>query len=268
MENDKILSTPLYNNIGIGYNTTRSADPYLAKRIAAQLQPGINGTYIDVGCGTGNYTEYLHRMGFTFTGIDPSDTMLDIAKTKCPDCTFIQGYAENIPAENNSFDGAIVILTLHHWQNRQQGLKEIYRILKPGSKIVILSFTGEQMEGYWLNHYFPDMIKNSGDAIPDQNTMFDLLHSAGFSSVETEKYFVQEDLQDRFLYANKFTPEEYLNPENRKGISCFSVFSNPRELDAGLKQLEKDVASGSINNIIKSYENDKGDYLFYSAIKR
>ena len=261
------MSAPLYNNIGIGYNTTRSADPYLANRVAAQLQPKADGIYIDVGCGTGNYTHYLHQMGFSFTGLDPSDTMLNTAKAKCPDCTFIQGYAENIPADDHSFDGAIAILTLHHWENRQQGLNEINRILKPGSRLVILSFTGEQMEGYWLAHYFPDMIKRSGDAIPDQQAMFDILHHAGFTSIETEKYFVQKNLQDRFLYANKFTPEEYLNPENRKGISCFSVFTNPDELDSGLKQLEMDVANGSIHDIIKSYENDKGDYLFYSAVK-
>lgn len=262
-----MMSTPLYNIIGKEYNTTRNADPYLAGRMAALLEANSNGVYVDVGCGTGNYTHYLHNMGFKFTGIDPSDTMLNTAKAKCTDCTFIQASAENIPLENNSFDGAIAILTLHHWKSMQLGLNEINRILKPGSRIVILSFTGEQMQGYWLNHYFPTMIKNSGDAIPDQRTMFDLLKHAGFSSIDTEKYFVQKDLQDRFLYANKFTPEEYLNPENRKGISCFSVFVNPDELELGLKQLEADIAMGEIQDIIDNYENDKGDYLFYHAIK-
>ena len=68
--------------IGVGYNNNRAADPYIAERIVAQLQPTSDGIYLDIGCGTANYTHYIAQKGFIFYGVDPSDIMLDIAKTK------------------------------------------------------------------------------------------------------------------------------------------------------------------------------------------
>ncbi len=262
------MSEPIYNNIGIGYNDNRVADPYIAKRIMEQLQPTADGFYLDIGCGTANYTHHIAQKGFTFHGVDPSDIMLDIAKTKDIGGTFTKATAEQIPFDDSFFDGAIAMLTLHHWKNKQQGLNELYRVLKPNSKLVFFSFTAEQMEGYWLKHYFPEMIKRSGALIiPDEKTMFAMLTEAGFKNINTEKYFVQPDLQDHFLYSYKFQPEQYLNAEVRKGSSGFTNCCTPEELKKGLKLLEADITSGNINNIIRSYDNDNGDYLFYNAIK-
>lgn len=262
------MSEAVYNTIGVGYNNNRAADPYIAERIIAQLEPNSNGVYLDIGCGTANYTHYIAQKGFTFYGVDPSDVMLQVANTKHIGGAFKQGTAEQIPFEDTFFDGAIAILTLHHWKNKQQGFNELYRVLKPESKVVFLSFTGEQMDGYWLKHYFPEMIKQSGeDIIPTESEMFDLFTNAGFTGIQTEKYFVQPDLQDHFLYAYKFQPEKYLDAEVRKGSSGFTNFCSVQELEHGLKLLKEDIASGNIQNILKSYENDKGDYLFYSAVK-
>lgn len=261
------MNIPIYNQIGKGYNTTRCADPYLTSRIIAQLQPRVGKTYLDIGCGTGNYLQALTQKGFTFYGVEPSDTMIDIAKEKCPETTFIKGYAEDIPFEDGFFDGGMALFTVHHWSNQQQGLNELARVMKPDGRVVFLSFTGEQMDGYWLAHYFPQMIKKSGELIPSQERKFEMLYEAGFSKVETEKYFIQPDLQDHFLYADKYKPEQYLNPEIRKGTSGFSAFANQEEVAQGLKQLEADIISGKINEIMSAYENDMGDYLFYTAVK-
>ncbi|MBK8353365.1 MAG: class I SAM-dependent methyltransferase [Saprospirales bacterium] len=262
------MSEPIYNQIGVGYNNNRAADPYIAERVIAQLQPTTDGIYLDIGCGTANYTHYIAQKGFTFYGVDPSDIMLDIAKTKNIGGTFTKATAEQIPFEDNFFDGAIAMLTLHHWKNKQQGFNELYRVLKPNSNLVFLSFTGEQMNGYWLKEYFPEMIKQSGELIiPDEKEMFAMFTKAGFSDIQTEKYFVQPDIQDHFLYSYKFQPEKYLDAEVRKGSSGFTNFCSKQELKSGLKLLEDDITSGKIKEIIKSYENDNGDYLFYNAVK-
>ena len=65
----------------------------------------------------------------------------------------------------------------------------------------------------------------------------------------------------------KRRPEKYLDPEIRNGISSFTAFSDHDELKSGLIQLEKDIASGEIADIMKKYENDIGDYIFYVAGK-
>lgn len=258
---------PIYDKIGLGYNDTRKADPVIADRIMSLLQPTTQGTYIDVGCGTGNYTDYIRKQGYDFCGVDPSDTMLATAQAKYPDCQFTKAFAENLPFEDNSFYGATALFTLHHWSDKQQGINELYRILKPRGRVVFLSFTAAQMDGYWLAHYFPKMIKRSGELIPTEHAMCGMLAKAGFATTATEKYFVHEGLQDHFLYSNKHKPENYLDPGIRKGISSFAAFADDDEVVQGLQQLEQDIASGRINKIIDSYANDMGDYLFYVAAK-
>lgn len=258
---------PIYNSIGKEYNATRCADPYITTRLEALLQLKSEGRYIDVGCGTGNYLKALSAKSGIWTGLDPSEVMLSDARKQCPGTELLEGTAEQIPFPVEVFDGAMANFTFHHWKNKQQGLKEIFRILKSNSRLVMLSFTGFQMDGYWLKHYFPEMILRSGRLVPEEKEMKEMLLAAGFTSVFTENYFILPDLQDHFLYSNKFRPEKYLDPAIRKGISSFAAFSTPDELHAGLLKLEEDIRSGAIDQIMKQFENERGDYLFYIAEK-
>lgn len=259
--------TPIYNTIGKGYNNTRTADPNIAKQLHQLLQPSKEGTYLDIGCGTGNYLKALSDMGVSFTGADPSDTMLQEAKQKNPNANLVKAKAEDLPFDNDSFDGGMGNFTLHHWDNIQKGLNEIYRILKPGGRFIFFSFTPQQLYGYWLHHYFPEMIRISSEVIPNEKFMKEMLLNAGFSAIETEKYFVPERLQDQFLYANKHHPEKYLLPEVRSGASSFRIYSIQEEVELGLKKLEKDIETGAITSVMQQYENDLGDYLFYIVEK-
>ena len=45
-----------YNKIGTNYNQTRRADPFLTECLFKHLNPKTKGLYLDIGCGTGNYT--------------------------------------------------------------------------------------------------------------------------------------------------------------------------------------------------------------------
>jgi ubiquinone/menaquinone biosynthesis C-methylase UbiE len=249
----------LYNKIGNSYNLTRKADPYLAERIYSHLSPQPGGT--------GNYLEALAGNGVNFYGIDPSENMLEQAKAKIDSATFINAVSENIPLTDCFFDGAIATLTLHHWKNRLKGLQEVNRVLKPKAKFVLFSFTPQQMRGYWLCHYFPKMMERCIPMTPETNEMEKLFTESGFSLVQTEKYFIKDDLQDHFLYSNKHFPERYLSAEIRNNTSAFSVFSEPEEVATGVSALEEDIRSGKINAVIKEYENDFGDYMFFVAEK-
>jgi ubiquinone/menaquinone biosynthesis C-methylase UbiE len=261
------METPVYDTIGKSYNTTRRADPYLAGRMYALLQPKPGGLYLDVGCGTANYLTALAHMGLQFTGIDPSTTMLAEAAKKDHGATLINTDSTNIPLPDNHFDGVLASFTLHHWKDKLAGLTEVCRVMKPGARLVFLSFTPEQLMNYWLHHYFPEMIRLSAELLLGIEGMEALLNQSGLQLVATEKYFVQDDLQDHFLYSNKRRPEQYLRPEIRNNASSFSAFSTPGEVEAGLIQLKADIDSGKINDIMKQYDNDLGDYLFLVAEK-
>ncbi|MBV8391235.1 MAG: class I SAM-dependent methyltransferase, partial [Mucilaginibacter sp.] len=193
----------LYDNIGKGYNSTRQADPYLAERLYDLLLPQKGALYIDIGCGTGNYTTALTSKGLAFYGIEPSEEMLKIARSGKNDVKWFIGTAENIPTEDALFDGAIATLTIHHWADLVKAFHEINRVLKPEATLVLFTATPSQMRGYWLNHYFPVMLERSIAQMPSLEVVVNALIDAGFMISNTEKYFITPDLQDHFLYSGK-----------------------------------------------------------------
>jgi len=258
----------IYDRIGADYNTTRQADPFLASRLLDLLQPQNDKLYLDIGCGTGNYTIVLADKGLNFYGVEPSEKMLNEAQSRNQKINWLLGTAEQIPANDNTFDGAIAMLTIHHWINIQQSLKEIYRVLKDNGKIVFFTSTPEQMKGYWLNHYFPKMLNSSIIQIPAFDIINDAATNAGFDITNTEKYFIQNDLQDHFLYVGKNKPEFYFNEKIRKGISSFSALSNIGEIKQGLARLYSDIGNGTFKDIKTQYDNNLGDYLFITMEKK
>jgi len=159
-------------------------------------------------------------------------------------------------------DGIIGSLTIHHWTDLNKGFNELNAVLKPNGRIVIFTSTPKQMKGYWLNHYFPKMLKDSIIQMPALITVKEAMENAGFELAKTEKYFIQPDLEDKFLYCGKHNPELYFDEQIRNGISSFSSLSNRIEVRKGLSNMKLDVETGRINEVIRSYENQLGDYLY------
>ncbi len=250
----------IYDKIGVNYNSTRKADPVIFEKLFDLLSPSEGMRYLDIGCGTGNYTTIFAERGVNITGVDPSELMLDEARGKRTSVQWINAAAEQMPLKDGIFDGALATFTIHHWNDMDKGLTEVARVLRNDARLVLLTFTPAQERGYWLNHYFPNMMLNS---IKRKNTYERMLQSAaacGFSLQRTEKYFVHDGLQDIFCYAGKNNPELYFNQSVRSGISSFALW--PNETNEGLKRLREDMESGAFDVIRKQYDNDLGDYIF------
>ena len=257
-----------YDHIGKGYNNTRKADPFLLERLRYHLNPIHEGLYLDIGCGTGNYTSKLHNKETKFIGIDPSQKMLNKAQKTSPHIDWKLGNAESIPLEDSTIEGVVGTLTLHHWNDLQQGFSELYRVMKNYANVVFFTATPEQMKGYWLNHYFPKMLEDSIAQMPSLEEITKAMKASGFGNIFKEKYSIQPDLKDQFLYVGKQNPKLYLDAAIRNGISSFSHLAHQEEVQNGLAQLEKDITSGEINKIMKRYENRTGDYLFLLSQKQ
>lgn len=256
-----------YDLIGSNYNNTRKADPFILQNLLQHIHPNKSGKYLDIGCGTGNYTIALYQKGYNFIGVDPSDVMLKKAFENDENVDWKLGKAEDVPFENDLFDGVLAMLTIHHWKDLKEGFSEISRVLKPNCRFVIFTSTSEQMYGYWLNHYFPKMLKDSSEQMPKYLKIEEDLNDNGLKIVGTEKYFVRNDLEDLFLYSGKHKPELYLEKQFRNGISSFTDLANSTEVESGLSELERDISSGKIKEIIAEYENNEGDYLFIVSKK-
>lgn len=256
-----------YDDIGIDYNQTRRADPYLVGRMQHHLMPQAGRQYLDIGCGTGNYTSQIAGSAYEFIGIDPSGVMLEKAKKRNKRIKWQLGTAEKTGLEASSMSGCLASLTIHHWQNLNAAFREVARVLIPGAPMVIFTSTPEQMLGYWLNHYFPRMMADSMAVMPSYELVSEAMEEAGFRIMEVERYFVRPDLRDKFLYCGKEQPALYLQPEIRHGISSFSELAYEAEVQQGLRQLETDLQNGVVDSIMDQYKNQTGDYLFIKAIR-
>ena len=255
----------LYDSIGRGYDRRRQADPEIAATLARLLQPRSTGHYLDLACGTGNYTSLLADRGLRFTGIDPSMEMLRAARGKARSVAWVAGRAEHLPFADGTFDGAICTLAIHHFGDLSAALMEARRVLRRAGRLAI--FTGEagQMRHYWLNAYFPEAMARSIADMPDRRCIAAGLAAAGFSDTDMHPYFVTQALRDLFLYSGKHRPAFYLDSVIREGISTFSKHAPAAELAAVLLRLEEDIRSGHIDAVIREHASDGGDYLFVTA---
>ena len=259
-------AVPLYDNIGINYDATRQADPYLMERLAYHLGLDNQLRYLDIACGTGNYTAALAALGGSWHGLDLSLGMLRSAVQKNPRIRYFRGDSAALPVRDLTLDGALCTMALHHFSDLLPVFCEAHRVLRQG-RLVIFTGTSEQMKGYWLNEYFPIAMARSTVQMPAIGLIIDALSKAGFTSVFAEPYEVQPDLQDLFLYAGKHRPEMYLSDRVRRGISTFSTLADPDELTAGCARLQQDIEWGGIDEVMDRYKNEGGDYMIVVASK-
>lgn len=257
----------LYNRIGIGYDVTRRADPYIAARLASLLQLTQSGRYLDVACGTGNYTTALRNFsGAEWFGCDQSVQMLNDARGKGTHVNWSAADVEQLPFTSGTFSGAICTNALHHFPNLVQALADVRRVLATGARCVVFSATREQMQQYWLNEYFPDAMARSRATMPAEEILLQAGSNAGFVLHSREPYQVQPDLCDHFLYSGKQDPARYLDSRVRAAISTFSAHSEPKEVAAGCERLAIDLENGMFDNVAMTYHGDRGDYAFWEFV--
>ncbi|MFO1265495.1 MAG: class I SAM-dependent methyltransferase [Rubrivivax sp.] len=254
----------LYDAIGSGYRATRRADPGIVGALHDHLGILAAGRYLDVGCGSGNYTVALAARGGEWTGIDPSTTMLAEASRAHAGVAWHLGEAGNLPFADGTFDGAIATLVIHHFKELRRPLQEVRRVLRSGRLVIFTAFP-EQMQRYWLCHYFPRMLERSARTMPAEAVVRQALRSAGFTDVQVSPFQVTSQLQDLFLYSGKQRPELYLDAVVRANISSFATLCEESELAAGLEALAADLRTGAFEGVKRRYDGPGGDYAFVVA---
>ncbi|MDX1976724.1 MAG: methyltransferase domain-containing protein [Pseudanabaenaceae cyanobacterium bins.68] len=107
---------------------------------------------LDLCCGTGLATEILAQYSHQVTGLDASPRSLDVARQKLPQANFVQGWAEQMPFVNHSFDLVLTSTALHEMrpEQLQRILVEVYRVLKPGGKFSLVDFHAPTNPLFWL----------------------------------------------------------------------------------------------------------------------
>jgi ubiquinone/menaquinone biosynthesis C-methylase UbiE len=105
------------------------------------------GRVLDVGCGGGDLSAAIHRMGVSeVVGLDASPYMLKHAIQRHPQIRFLQGLAEDSQLESQSFDGIGACFLFHELPPKaaDAALIEFHRLLKPKGRFVMLEPGPEQ----------------------------------------------------------------------------------------------------------------------------
>jgi ubiquinone/menaquinone biosynthesis C-methylase UbiE len=162
----------------------------------AQINPGDK--VLDVGCGTGDLTLEAKKLaGSTgeVHGTDASPNMIGQARQKTArtgiDVTFQVGLVEDIDFPENQFDVVLSSLMMHHLPDglKQEGLAEIYRVLKPGGRLLIVDMQST-IGGTFAQRLTDFMITVHGGHTTMQDNVtkqISFVEAAGFSIAETEK---------------------------------------------------------------------------------
>ncbi len=230
-----------YESIGGSYSQTRNPDARLTRRIIELLDLPAGSTVADIGAGTGNYSRELHHAGYHMVCVEPSSVMRAQAPLQ-PQLRWIDASAESIPLHDSSVDGAIAILSCHHFSDHEKALREIDRISGAGP-ILLFTVSPEPLAGFWLCEYFPWLLEEASAAFPPvRDLMRDITRWTG-RAVRDFPFPLPPDLRDRFAASGWAKPETYLNPDVRRGISSF-VRMPEDALRAGLERLEYDLDSG------------------------
>ena len=152
----------------------------------ALIKPG--DSVLDVGCGTGEVTllaKTYAKNGKVY-GIDPAPEMIATARKKATrqrlDIDFRMGAIESLPFPDASIGVVTSSLMMHHLSEdlKVRGLAEIYRVLKPGGRLLIADFM--RPTGSFLNHLFIAFTNHRGlkSGVEDLQK---LLKEAGFSQI-------------------------------------------------------------------------------------
>lgn len=180
LKKDRSIISAMFNNIAGSYDLLNhllslGIDKIWRKRLIKHLMSSTPGKVLDIATGTGDIAIELFRRGVEVTGIDIAQKMLDKANEKCaaerksstPLPLFLLASADEIPFPDHSFDAVTIGFGIRNFENREQSLKEIFRVINNGGQLAILEFASPKNR-IWralYTFYFHNILPVAGKII-------------------------------------------------------------------------------------------------------
>jgi SAM-dependent methyltransferase len=228
-EGGGMCGAQLYDTIGATYTVTRRTEPRIAARVWAAL--GDARTVLNVGAGTGSYEPPDRDV----TAAEPSAVMRAQRPPGAAPC--VAAAAENLPFEDQSFDAAMAVATVHHWQDPIAGLREMRRVAR---RVVV--FTHDTSDTGWLHRFWltRDYLPEVAGLVAGRPSVDQLARTIGAS---VEPVLIPWDCADGFFEAYWRRPGAYLDEDVRRGVSVWARVG-PQAEQRAVRGLRDDLGSG------------------------
>ena len=187
-EDKKNFIQNMFNKISSKYDffnhlTTFYIDKYWRYKFIKKLTLNDNMNVLDIATGTGDIVIQICDKNKKIKGIgfDCAQNMLEIAKNKSKkkkmnNIEYIYGYAEKLPFDSNSIDIITISFGMRNFNNYEEALKEINRVLKPNGTLAILEFCKPKNNLFQIlfSFYFNKIIPIIGKILTGEK-LFDYL---------------------------------------------------------------------------------------------
>jgi len=220
-------------NIPAGYDLARSHTPEVMdlwmNTIASCAGQGTIRSILDIGCGTGRFSEALaSRFAADVLGIDPSVKMLEQARAKphSSRVRYAMGHGEAIPLRRRSIDLVFMSMVFHHFNSPALVARECSRVLRQRGLVFLRAGTLEQIASYPYVPFFPGSVPILERTIVAKQILRDTFEAAGLRTVESGM-LVQQVASTYAVYAERIAA----------GGDSVLAELDPIEFEAGLKAL-------------------------------
>lgn len=203
MKNKNNIAIDTYNEIAQEYEKEFGNDYSDTPYIDIFLNYLDGKKVLDIGCGVGNLTKYILDKGFNVDGIDLSEEMLNIAKSKYDDINFLQMNMKDIILDKK-YDGIMLAYSLFHLTKQEvlEVLPKYYSLLNNNGKMLLILQSGK------------------GEQVIDEPLKNGLKMFINYYSLE-EIRKVLEDNNFKILYTDLKKPESEFELGNEKIIIIY-----------------------------------------------
>lgn len=197
----------MFDDVAANYDLTNDVlslgqDRRWRKEVAKAVDARPAQRILDLAAGTATSSQPFARAGAYVVPCDFSLGMLQVGKKRHPWMPFTAGDGMNLPFRDDVFDAVTISFGLRNIQDTEAALRELYRVTKPGGRVVICEFSHATWAPFrtvyeeYLMRALPPVaraISSNPDAYvylaesirswPDQASLAGLLQKAGWSKV-------------------------------------------------------------------------------------
>jgi len=207
-----------YSKIAEYYDKVRPTPVDILSKVIAHGKIDSKRTILDVGCGTGRFPLGISAMKKpVICGLELSIEMLKqaVAKDKDRDILWVRGDGQKLPFRDSVFDCIYMTLVIHHIENKEIALREIYYALKKSGNCVIMTTSHSRIKKHVI-HDFPGVTAIDLQRFPSVPSLKKTMIEIGFRDVH--HHVVEHD-------EGYIPTDEYLERVKNKYISTLTLLS-------------------------------------------